>query len=73
MQNARSASRRAQFQLWIFSYTRERVIVKKMAVKTLDWTGSKTIASVWKIRMGDLFASISSLAYWIARMRGQSP
>jgi hypothetical protein len=54
--------RRARFQLWIFSYTREGVIVKKMAVKIQDWAGPKKIASVWKIQMGDLFASISNLA-----------
>jgi hypothetical protein len=37
MKKARAASRRAQFQLWIFSYTREGVSVKKVAVKTQDW------------------------------------
>jgi len=38
MQNARRCERRAQFQLWIFSYTILRVASKKMDVKSKDWT-----------------------------------
>src|ERR1700730_18146662 len=34
MQSARSDSRRAQIQLWIFSYACEQAAVKKAAVKT---------------------------------------
>jgi hypothetical protein len=52
MQSARAASRRAQFQLWIFSYTNSRRSSKKRASRLMIAWFRRLVTSEVQLRRG---------------------